>query len=325
VLWTNAVAYRGASVAPRARLAELSAIGQRFSGQGPAFYNLSDEFAVHFLGREAPADPGIGAPAVRPGTPPRDYRTVRAPWDPDELDEGYLQSFKLLILGRSPRTSRPPADFGLVYRGRYYEVWRHLARPQVLAHMPLHEGLDPAAVPSCKALLALAERARRSHARLAYAVREAAPTLVPTQAAHPPNWGQVDGDPNSLIPRQESGAVVGTVEVTRAGRYRAWLQGAFSRQVQLWVDGRKVASDSFELGTPEQDVPFGTLTLTAGRHSISIYAPPDRLSPGVSLINQTIGPLTFVRLPEQDGVAQADPSQAKALCGQRLDWVEIVR
>jgi hypothetical protein len=325
VLWTNAVAYRGASVAPRARLAELSQIGQRFSGQGPAFYNLSDEFAVHFLGAEAPADPGLGPPAVRPGTPPRDYRTVRAPWDPDELDESYLQSFKLLVIGRSPHTSRPPADFGLVYRGRYYDVWRHLAGPQVLAHKPLSEGLDPAAPVPCKALLPFAGRARQAHARLAYAAREAAPTLVPTQTAHPPNWGEVDGDPNSLIPRQESGAVVGTVTVEQPGRYRAWLQGAFSRRVELWVDGRQVASQSFELGTPEQDVSFGTLTLRAGTHSISIYAPPDGLSPGVALVNQTIGPLTFARLPERDGVAEAAPSAARQLCGRRLDWVEIVR
>ena len=40
VLWTNVDAYRGASVAPRARFSELASIGSRYAGQGPAFYNL---------------------------------------------------------------------------------------------------------------------------------------------------------------------------------------------------------------------------------------------------------------------------------------------
>ncbi len=51
VLWTNALAYHNLSLAPRARFAELASIGARFSGRGPAFYNLSDEFAVYFLRR----------------------------------------------------------------------------------------------------------------------------------------------------------------------------------------------------------------------------------------------------------------------------------
>ncbi|HTY97204.1 MAG TPA: hypothetical protein VMB91_09200, partial [Solirubrobacteraceae bacterium] len=62
VLWTNALGYKYSAVAPRGRLEELAQIGRRFSGQGPAFYNLSDEFAIHFLRGEAPDDIAIGGP-----------------------------------------------------------------------------------------------------------------------------------------------------------------------------------------------------------------------------------------------------------------------
>ncbi len=148
VLWTNVLAYRGASVAPRARLAELASIGSRFAGQGPAFYNLSDQFAIHFLRSEAPEDPAISQPTLRPGLPARTLAS--SPWDPDELDERYLQGFPLLVLGRSPLDSRPPADYQLAYRGRFYEVWRRTATPQVLENVPLGGPLDPAAVPAAR-------------------------------------------------------------------------------------------------------------------------------------------------------------------------------
>ena len=325
VLWTNAVAYRGVSVAPRARLAELASIGSRFAGQGPAFYNQSDEFAIDFLGPAAPTDPALGAPTPRPGLPPRLYQQARLPWDPDELDEPYLQSFPLLVLGRSPLESRPPANYRLAYRGRFYEVWRRTATPHVLEHIPLGGGLDPAAVPSCDTVIALAGRAAREQARLAYVAGVPLSTLVPTKARRPDNWGEVSGEPRSLIPRQEAGAIVGHVQVQASGRYEAWLQGSFSEPVQVWIDGRKIGSASYELGPPGQSTPIGELDLRAGTHRIKIVVPDKGLAPGVTLANQTLGPLTLAPAADGEPVEEVDPAGARSLCGRSLDWIEIVR
>jgi hypothetical protein len=325
VLWTNALAYRGVSVAPRARLAELASIGNRFAGQGPTFYNESDEFAIDFLGADAPTDPALGAPTPRAGLAPRLPQQLRLPWDPDELDESYLQSFPLLVLGRSPLDSRPPANYQLAYRGRFYEVWRRTSTPYVLEHVALGGALDPAAVPSCDSVMALASRAAREQARLAYVVGAPLSTLVPTHAKRPKNWGEVSGEPRSLIPRQEAGAIVGTVRVQASGRYTAWLQGSFSRPVQLWIDGRKIGSASYELGPPGQSVPIGELSLRAGSHRISIVVPGKSLAPGVTLANQTLGPLTLVPSSDAQPVGEVDPADARSLCGRSLDWIEIVR
>src|SRR5205085_4462330 len=138
--------------APRARFAELSAIGSRFSGEGPTFYNQADEYAVHFLREEAPTVPyAFGPPPVqRPGFPPRNGDQVRLPWDVNEIDLSYLESFRLLVLGRSPLASRPPADFTLVYRGHYYDVWRRGAMPMVLDHVPVGGGLYNGGVAGCR-------------------------------------------------------------------------------------------------------------------------------------------------------------------------------
>jgi hypothetical protein len=325
VLWTNAEAYRGASVAPRQRLQELGSIGSRFSGQGPAFYNLADEFAIHFLRGLAPDDPALSAPTPRPGLAPRAPSEVRAPWDPDELQQGYVQGFRLLVLNRSPRTSRPPADFQLAYRGRYYDVWRRTASPRVLEHMPLGSGLEPTSVPSCGAVVALATRARHENARLAYATRAPIAALVPTQAVRPDNWGEVSGDPYTLIPREEPGAISGALRVNTSGLYDVWLQGAFSERVEVRIDGREVGAPSYQLGTPDQVISIARVYLRAGVHAVSIAAPGGGDSPGVKLFNQTIGPLMLAPAAEPEPVTEIAPSQARSLCGRSLDWIEIVR
>jgi len=50
VLWSNALAYHEANLAPRPQLAELERIGHRFSGQGPALMTEYQPYGVrHFL------------------------------------------------------------------------------------------------------------------------------------------------------------------------------------------------------------------------------------------------------------------------------------
>ena len=162
VLWSNVLGYHDASLAPRNRLTELASIDSRFRGQGPAFFNLSDEFAAYFLRDLAPIDPALGPPIARAGiTPPQG----RQPWDPNELDPNYLQSLRLLVLGNSPLTSRPPADFQLVYRGRFFNVWRRAPSPRVLAHVPLAGHLFPFSVPRCSLVKSTAAQAIRDHAQ----------------------------------------------------------------------------------------------------------------------------------------------------------------
>ncbi len=325
VLWTNALAYSNASIAPRGRLAELAQIGARFHGQGRAFYNQADEYAIHFLRSEAPDDPATGPAAPRAGLAPRTPNQARLPWDPDDLSQSYLQSFQLLVLGRSPRISRPPADYTLAYRGRYYEVWRRTATPDVLLHVPLGGGLYPDAAPSCKLVQHTAAQAARRHARLAYVVRDQVPALVPTKASYPPNWGLVEGDPYELIPRAQPGTVNGTIRVATSGSYELWLESSLSQRFRILIDGRQAASVAYELGPQGQFVELGRVSVTAGEHRIEIVRPPVNGFPGQDSTGMYLGPLMLVRGPDPPPVSEIAPSQAHSLCGQSLDWLEIVR
>jgi hypothetical protein len=325
VLWTNALQYNFASVAPRDRFAELAAIGTRFSGQGPTLYNQSDEFAIHFLRSDEPDDPATGAVQPRAGLAPRTPAQARLPWDPDDIDFAYLEHYRLLVLGRSPRISRPPSNFVLVDRGRYYDVWKRTSTPDVLEHIPLGGGLYPAAAPGCRVVKATAARAARLHARLAFVVRPPAPALVPTEVAHPTAWGGVDGDPFELIPRAQAGTVTGKIHVTRPGIYQVWLEAALSQRFQIWVGGRRVGSVAYELGPPAQFVHVGQVTLAAGEQPAMVVRPAGNLGPGEDGSDRLVGPLMLVQDPDPPPVAEIGPGRAKSLCGRSLDWLEIVR
>ncbi len=325
VLWTNALGYHYAAIAPRGPFTELAAIGSRFNGIGPTFYNLSDEYAIHFLRDEAPWDPALGPPVARAGEPPRVGSAVRLPWDPDDLSLAYLESFRLLVLGRSPRVSRPPANYRLVYQGRYYDAWERTATPRVLVHIPLGTGLEPASVPKCSAVIATAAQASREHATLAYAALGSDPAFVPTKAAYPPNWGLIDGDPYTLVPRQEGGAVTGYVNVNQPGRYGVWLQASFTQPFQVWVGRNLIGSVSNALGPAGQFVRVGTVTLARGRQPILIWRPGNNLMPGDAGTGWQLGPLILVPQGTHETVKEISPQDARSLCGQSLDWLEIVR
>jgi hypothetical protein len=325
VLWSNALAYHGAAIAPRAPLQELASIDTRFAGQGPAFFNLSNEYATYFLRDLAPVDPAVSPPAARTAaaTP-----QGRDPWDPDDLPLSTIEGFRLLVIGDPALTSRPPSNFKLVYADRYYDVWRRASGPDVLAHYALGGPLYPVARASCRLVRTAAALARRDHARLAYDARVPVPLMAPGLSPdRPPNWGEVGGDPYSLIPRSEPGAVAGKVTLPSSGRYEVEAEGSISETMPISVDGHMIGALSDELGPPGQLIPIAPVTLSKGTHQVSVLRPGNTLAPGDAATGQLLGPVVFVRQDTSavGTVSEISPSRAQQLCGQSLDWIEVVR
>ena len=334
VLWTNFLAYHDSSVAPRARFAELAAIGTRFAHDGPALYDQWDTFPLYFMRQESVAIPSTWAgpaPLATPHAPVHSTGQPSTPWDTNDMASSYVEQFRLLVLGRSPTTSRPPANFQLVSRGHYYDVWRRTATPTVIVHVPLtrSDGTDPTPASSCKAIKAAAKIATTDHAGLAYVARPTLPTLVPTTAQHPPAWGPLPtngfGPTGILAVGQAAGAVTGTVKVSQTGRYQVWLQGSHSRKVIVSVGGHVVGSVSHEMGADGQYLQVGTVRLGSGTQAVRITRPPATHTPGDLLGGDAIGRLVLVRNPAPLAVHQLEPTQARSLCGRALQWVEVVR
>jgi hypothetical protein len=331
VVWTNLLAYHDSSVAPQPRFRELASIGARFNGQGPAFYNLWDTFPVYFLRGESVSIPDTfaGPVPLRPGLPPHTAGQPSTPWDPNELDYSFLHGFRLLILGRSPIRSRPPANFRLVYQGRYYDVYQRMPAPVVLRHIPLsYGGADPPSPASCSLISSTAALAGRDHARLAYVIRPSMPTLIPTRVGHPPQWAPDSiggGPPEWLSMGQSSGLLIGIVRITEPGRYEAWVGGTLSRRVIVMIGGRQIGSVRHQIGTAGQFLKVGTVQLDPGRAFIEILRPPSYYAPGNVVGGELLGPLVLVREGSAPAVGELAPRDARSLCGKPLEWLEIVR
>jgi hypothetical protein len=323
VLWTNALAFHGADIAPRARLAELSTIGHRFSGQGPTLYTEFEEFGKHFLNEADPTgtdeswqDPPRAKFANGAGTG-FGYSS-----DVDQLAQPYVQRFRTLVLRRSGSAARPPSNYQLAFTGRYYEVWQKTGAPPAIAHLPLGAGVQPGAVPPCPQLKGLASF---GGSRIAYVERPLLPELDPATVQHPRAWLVDRADVTSLIPRGP-GAISGPITVTEPSRYRVWVLGSLDRGLDVIVDGRRVGSAKGQLNPRGQFIFAGEVTLSPGRHTVTLARRPRRLLyPGDGGRNRWVGPVVFDPASDTRVVRQLPISRWHDLCGKRLDWAEAIR
>jgi hypothetical protein len=320
VLWSNALAYHDADLAPRKRLTELASIGSRFAGQGPALYTEFEEFSKHFLRKEDPSgsneswqDPP-GATLAAGGAPRFGFSS-----DIDELSNSYVEHFRTLVLRRSGSASRPPSNYRRVYIGRFYNVWRRVGPPPV-RHMSLGTALQPAGVPSCAQLKTLSH----SGGRLAYVERPQLPVMMPGQAQHPAAWAPDGTDPTNLRP-YGPGTLTGRLTVTQPGRYQVWVQGSFGRRITVYVDNERVGAISAQLNGRGQFASPGGAGLSPGRHTIRLVRPSGSLYPGDGGRNRLLGPVVLDPASDSRAVHQLPASDWRSLCGRHLDWVESLR
>jgi hypothetical protein len=325
VLWSNALAYHDVWLAPRAQLAELSTIGKRFAGDGPTLMTEYQPYGVrHFLYRMDPE--GAGELRRRPVLLRNGQEVPKGGYeDVDQFALDQILVYRTLVLVNSPAASRPPSVYDLVWRGRYYTVWQ---RPEpltttILEHFPLGDGLHPGAVPPCSEVLRLAGLAGANGGRLA-AVPRPPVTVVPLDTTgHPPSWTTYPGSPGVIYPSR-SGTLRTAVTVPSAGRFGFWMLGSFRRRLELFVDGRHVASARHRLMHPGGATPLGSAVLGRGTHGITLRYSAANLSPGSGGVAFPLGPLLVGRAAEAQRVVEVAPADARSLCGRDLDWVEAL-
>jgi hypothetical protein len=321
VLWTNAIAYHDADLAPRDRLQELGRIGDRFAGQGPTLYTEFEEFGKHFLHQEDPTgsnDSWQDPPLAK--SPAGTLTRFGFSSSIDGLALDYVERFRTLVLRRSGSASRPPSDYRLAYSGGYYDVWQKTAG-HVVAHLSLGNALDPAAVPKCSQVKALTGDGGD---RLAYVERPPLPVLLPSQTQHPPYWHPDGADPTN-VRAVGAGTLSGAIDVTQPGRYVIWVQGSFDRGFTVVVDGRRVGTLRDQLNPRGQFASAGAVTLAPGRHAIALVRGAGDLRPGDGGRNRLLGPIVLDPASDTPVVRQVPLSRWRDLCGKRLDWVEAIR
>lgn len=320
VLWSNVLQYHDAWLAPRSQMAELSSIGGRFAGDGPALQTEYSPYgARHFLRRldtESASELRVRPVTLRTGQllP----QGVSADIDDFPLDAILL--YRTLVLRRSPVASRPPSAYRLVSKGRWYEVWQRpeSGGPRILEHLSLGTDADSGAAPSCAEVLRLARLPGVT--RLAAVARPSVATADLTQASFPAGWGVQAGQ---LVPAG-AGTVDVAVRVQRRGRYGVWLGGSFRDGLETAVDGRRLSSLRNQLSWSGLYTQLGEVSLAPGTHRVTLrYGGPD-LRPGSGGAQFALGPLVLGRTTAELPVTYVQPSEARSLCGKRLDWVEAL-
>jgi hypothetical protein len=325
VLWSNVLAYHDVTLAPRAQLAELARIGDRFKGEGPTLLNEYSPYGVrHFLrdmDAEAPSERRVRLIPLRSGQLlPRAESA-----DLDDFNLGALLVYRTLVLRRSPTASRPPSVYRLVWSGRYYEVWQRPDQPPlIMRHLSLGSRYRPGARPNCADVSALA-RLAGSGGMLATVSRPLNTVVELSPVPYPAQFERYGEDRRVIYLRRPT-RLAFDIRLRASGGYDVWLGGSFLSRLTVSVDGRQLAAHRHVLNWPGQFTPFGTANLTGGSHHIVVnYSGPD-LHPG-SGGNPPFGagPLVFSRPTADLPLTYVSPRHAGSLCGKSLDWIEALR
>jgi hypothetical protein len=335
VLYGNAVTYHDTSLAPGARYRDLAAIANRYAGQGPALDPYFDEYAEFFLrgvSGSTSVDPANFAFAVRPGVPVPPGG-VSFEWDLNQLVPSFLERFPLVIQPRSPIASRPPSNYDLVERTRFFEVWRR-DRPAstVLDHFPLSKLPHERTLQICRLIVRAARDAGRG-AQIAYATGSTVTVANPLEGGHPDYWKPLGA---SALVAPGAGTVQLSVRLPQDGRYAIWLQGSLGRPVGLYVDGRRVTTAGYEERYPGQYLLLTSTTLRAGTHSVRVVRGNGSLHPGsgdpaTDVAGRTLGAIVFAREGAGAG-AGAEPvyvapaARTAQICAAPVgyQWLEVL-
>lgn len=329
VLASDALLYHSTTLAPLARFSELRTIGRHFAGQGPTLVPDFDEYAIYLLRKLEIDGPGF-APDMRQG-----YELIPGglgggigyghSYDVDQLVPSFVQSDRLIVMRRSPRWSRPPSNFRLVWQGRYYEVWRRIGSAPRL-HIAAGGEFQPVAPLPCRQLRVIARRARAVGRDLLYAERPpvAAANLAlagrsPTVAVVP----DASGLPEALF--LGPGTVSTAVQVTADGMYRLWIGGILDRPLHISIDGHPVAAPSSQAGGDGNMIDVGLVSLTRGRHAVTLVRGGGGVRPGDSIVPQAyVDGVYLERSSNAQELVQTMPAARwRTLCDRPLDWLEI--
>jgi hypothetical protein len=321
VLASDLLAYSYDRVAPTRRMEAIKRTGDRFKGEGLVLWNEFEEYAKYFASAAKISVPfeALTPQQVQLRNPTYFYGHY---FDLDEELLTFVEGYPLLVTRRSPAASRPPANYELVYQNEFYLGWRRRPRPQVLRHLPLQGLYSPTALATCPELRRTVAGAPPGTRLLAAVAPELAwfEPLYSRERSY--GWGLDPAEQGAIVPNTP-GHASGKVRV-RGGRYTVWVQGDFPRRVFVYVDGRSAGFVSGS-NTPRQWLKASSVTLAPGTHTLRVVkrAGRNHLGPGEWGIG-TIG-ATAVQREEPERLRSLAPGAWRTLCGERLDWVELVK
>jgi hypothetical protein len=324
IVVSDLLAYHVDQISPTSRMLAIEATAKHVSGRGRVLFNEADEFVKYFA-RAAETDAPFEAitpewaQLIQPDT------TFNTFYDLDQETLPFVESFPVIVTRRSPIASRPPANYRLIYENAYYDAWQRDATPKVTSFAPQQSEWAGSAVPACQSVQALVTGAPRKSLLVQAVVPPTTGFAVATAPSRPAYWTvetEPGVDPYDAVIPQSPGFVHEEVTVPAGGVYEAWVQGSFSRPVQVFVNGRLVGAVD-GLDSVDQWSRAGAIRLKAGRYELAIHRGGGRIYPG----DGAFGEIGYVMLAKQGPeVLHTVPlSKWRSLCTQPADWIDLVQ
>lgn len=322
VLGSDALLYHGTGLAPTSRYEELRKIAHRFQGDGPVLLTAFDEYAMYVLRRLDPDGPGFAyhgsLELVGNAAPQYGHQ-----YDTNQIALESVEQFPLIVMQRSPILNRPPDNYRLEYRGRWYEVWRKDG-PAPLVHLGLGEGMQPVSTPSCSAVKKLAAIAGEHRVGLRFATRE--PNVV-AHLADATHSSLVSELPGAAGEPQLAFGGPGTIEtevvVPRTATYKMWMWGDVDRPLRVSIDNRLVGTPEQISGDEGNSFIVGTITLTRGRHLVRLVRGGGSLAPDDAAGANVFGLFLLGPGGEEWQMGEVSAGEWRSLCRRQLDWIEV--
>jgi hypothetical protein len=246
VLWSDALLYHSANLAPTPRYEELASIDKLFAGDGPTLFTDFDEYSLYEL-----RDMDVGGPDfVYP--PPALAAAAGGYGEPVDLDKiapAAFASYPLIVTRRDPSAMRPPDLYRLLWQGVYYQVWGRVAGGGL-------RGKSSPRLPPGQLV----------NVPLARTVRPRRWTLSRKGVV-------MDG----------AGTLSATFLLSHGGVWELWLKGDVMRALTVRVDGHTLGRLAGQLDG--NSLVVNVLTplrqrLGAGRHTLTITRSGADLAPG---------------------------------------------
>src|SRR5262249_23123777 len=300
----------------------------------------------HFLREGAPTEP---SEYREPSLPLRSgvVLTKDGAANLDAFPLSTLLPYRSIVVRRSPVNSRPPSIYHLVWQGRYYELGQRAEEPAqtILEHIPYGDSntltycgqaqrgsneplcaIEPVAVnPSCPQIRGLGRRALRESAHLVAYQRPAPIVVRADQSLWPAAWFHATAEQTLTATRPAT--LLAHIAVASPQRYEVWSGGSFGRGFVVRVDGERVGAVKDQLSNIDGYVHVGDLFLSPGVHTFAVTYPHADLTPGSGASGFTI--LSAIALQPRERppseLIEVPGTQAVALCGRPLDWIELVR
>jgi hypothetical protein len=318
VVVSDALQYHDSNLAPTARYEELAAVDERFAGRGPTLFTDFDEYALYEL-----RDMDVGGPNFAYPPPALAYAAGGhgTPVALDRVAPAALVPYPLIVTRRDPSAARPPAAYGLLWRGVYYEVWgRRPAVAPALAHVAL-AGRGRA---QCTRLGRLAAAARGRRGALVVSRAPGVVAISIARSRRTAGWTRA----RAGFELRRPGSLHAAFALPRGGVWEVWLRGDVMRALRVSIDGRALGSVGGELGgnslVPNTLAPLRA-RLSAGRHTLTIARPGTTLAPGdggAAVLGAVF--LTPAGRAGEPALRTAALRRWRSLCGPPLQWVELL-